>query len=51
MNFNFLVKETQESLLSTDVSLSGYTTFERKAEEMKVFLSHNPIPEEFLNKK
>jgi hypothetical protein len=40
-----------DKILSADVSISGYTTFERKAEEMKIFLSHNPIPEEFLKKK
>lgn len=32
-------------------NISGYTSFERKADEMKMFLFLNPIPEGFLKKK
>ena len=41
----------KKGFTTTEAYVSGYTTFERKADEMKVFLSLNPIPDGFLKKK
>jgi 3-keto-L-gulonate-6-phosphate decarboxylase len=44
-------KSAKSALKTVVVPIIGNTTFDRKAEEMKIFLSLNPVPEEFLKKK
>jgi hypothetical protein len=44
-------KAVQSESKAAAVPHVDHATFDRKAEEMKIFLSLNPIPEEFLKKK